>query len=68
MPNLKRRLKAVHDLLGCNGRDGFALSRSLELGAQWDFILRHGPVGPLRREDLDVGFEVGLNLFIQKVV
>ena len=36
---LKCRVKAVHDLLVCIGRDGFTLSRGLELRTQWDGMI-----------------------------
>ena len=61
--DLKRRLKAVLDLLGCVVWDGFTLSRGRELHIQWRCILRHGPSSPLTWDDLDIRPEVGLDLF-----
>ena len=60
--DLKRRLKAVLDLLGCIAGDGFTLSRGRELHIQWRCILRHGPSGPLTWDDLGMRPEVGLDL------
>ena len=42
--DLRRRLKAVVDVLRAVIRDGVTLARSLELTVQWDGILRIGPV------------------------
>ena len=50
--DLRRRLKVVVDVLGEMIRSGFTLARSLELAAQWDCILRAGPVQPLSADDL----------------
>ena len=36
------------DVLDAMIRDGFSLARSVELVAQWDEILRVGPVSPGR--------------------
>ena len=41
--DLRRRLKAVGDVLYAAIRDGVTLARSLELTVQWDGILRIGP-------------------------
>ena len=45
--DLRRRFKAVGDLLHAVIRGGVTLARSLELTVQWDGILRIGPVFPL---------------------
>ena len=42
--DLRRRLKAVGDVLNAMIRDGIALAWSLEFTAQWDGIIRIGPV------------------------
>ena len=44
-------------------RHGLTLSRSLELGAQWDAIVAAGPCGPLRSADLAISPAVGLLFF-----
>ena len=44
--DLRRRFKAVGDLLHAVIRDGVTLARSLELTVQWDEILRIGPFYP----------------------
>ena len=43
----RRRFKAVMDVLDAMIRDGISLTRSVELTAQWDEILRVGPVNLL---------------------
>ena len=45
--DLRRRFKAVGDVLHAMIRDGVTLARSLELTVQWDGIIRVGPVYPL---------------------
>ena len=42
--DLRRRFKAVMDVLGAMIRFGISLSRSVELTAQWDRILALGPL------------------------
>ena len=42
--DLRRRFKAVGDVLHAVIREGVTLARSLELTGQWDGILRIGPV------------------------
>ena len=44
---VRRRLKVVLNLLSEMIRSGFSLARSLELTAQWDCVLRAGPVRPI---------------------
>ena len=51
--DLRRRFKAVVDVLRALVRDGITLARSLELTPQRDRILRNGPVHPLTVQDLD---------------
>ena len=49
--DLRRRFKAVVDLLSAMIRDGVSLARSVELAVQWDGILRVGPIHPITAED-----------------
>ena len=51
---LRRRFKAVVDVLHAMIRDEITLARSLELTAQRNGILRIGPVHPLTVQDLDL--------------
>ena len=45
--DLRRRLKAVMELVDAIIRYGVSLSRSIELSAQWDKILSIGPLFPV---------------------
>ena len=45
--DMRRRFKAVMDVLGAMIRSGNSLSRSVELIAQWDRILALGPLYPV---------------------
>ena len=45
--DMRRRFKAVMDILGAMIRCGVSLSRSVELTAQWDQILAIGPIYPV---------------------
>ena len=45
--DLRRRLKAVVDLLAAMIRGGVSLARSVELVVQWDGILRIGSIHPI---------------------
>ena len=49
---LRRRIKAVMDVLDAMIRDGISLARSVGLTVQWDEILRVGPISPVTWEDL----------------
>ena len=49
--DLRRRLKAVVDLLSAMIRGGVSLARSVELAVLWDGILRVGPIHPTTAED-----------------
>ena len=54
--DLKRRLKAVIDVLDAMIRDGISLARSaVELTAQWDGILGVGPINSCYSGGLSVG-------------
>ena len=49
--DLRRKLKAVVDLLSAVIRGGVSLARSVELAVLWDGILRVGPIHPITAED-----------------
>ena len=59
--DLRRRFKAVVDVLGAMIRSGISLSRSVELAVQWDRILALGPLYPVTLDDLslDRGLDLG---------
>ena len=50
--DLRRRLRAVLDVIAAIGRSGFTVSRGLELTRQWDFIVAGGPQGGITADDL----------------
>ena len=50
--DMRRRFKAVMDVLGAMIRHGVSFSRSVELTAQWDKILALGPMYPVTLDDL----------------
>ena len=60
---MRRRFKAVMDVLGAMIRYGVSLSRSVELTAQWDQILALGPMYPVTLDDLSVGRDLGIGAF-----
>ena len=49
--DLRRRLKAVMDVLDSMILNSVSLARSVELSVQWDRILRAGPVHPITLDD-----------------
>ena len=49
--DLRRRFKAVVDLLSAMVRGSVSLARSVELAVQWDGISQVGPVHPITAED-----------------
>ena len=53
--DMRRRFKAVMDVLDAMIRHGVSLSRSVELTAQWDEILAFGPWYPVTLDDLSQG-------------
>ena len=61
--DMRRRFKAVMDLLDAMIRYGVSLSRSVELTAQWDLILALGPMYPVTLDDLSVGRDLGIGAF-----
>ena len=52
--DMRRRFKAVMDVLGAMIRHGVSLSRSVELTAQWDRVLALGPIYPVTLDDLSL--------------
>ena len=58
--DLRRRLKAVGDVLHAVIRDGITLARSLELTVQWEGILRIGPMHLLTLLDFELARRGGL--------
>ena len=65
--DMRRRLKAVMELLDAMIRYGVSLSRSLELSAQWDKILGIGPLFPVTLADFEGLRGVGLGDFYHGV-
>ena len=57
---MRRRFKAVMDVLSAMIRNGVSLARSVELTAQWDRILAVGPLHPVTIGDLDMVRGVGV--------
>ena len=59
--DMRRRIKAVMDVLGAMIRHGISLSRSVELTAQWDKVLALGPMYPVTLDglSLDRALDVG---------
>ena len=58
--DLRRRFKAVMDVLDAMIRDWFSLARTVELVAQWDEILRIRAVSPVTVEDFQLAGSGGL--------
>ena len=56
----RRRLRCVLVALDGVARHGISLARSLELGAQWDAVVRAGPCGPLCWSDVAISPDIGL--------
>ena len=50
--DLRRRSRAVLDVVGAIGRSGYSLARGLELTRQWERFLRCGPLGTVTEERL----------------
>ena len=65
--DMRRRLKAVMELVDAMIRYGVSLSRSIELSAQWDKILSIGPLFPVTLDDFQVLVGVGLGDFYHGV-
>ena len=60
---MRRRFKAVMDVLDAMIRCGVSLSRSVELTAQWDRILAAGPLYPVTLDDLSAVRGLGIGDF-----
>ena len=65
--DLRRRLKAVMELVDALIRYGVSLSRSVELSAQWDRILSIGPLFLVTLDDFQDLVGVGLSDFYHGV-
>ena len=80
--DLRRRLRAVLDVIAAIGRSGFTVSRGLELTRQWDSIVACGLQGTITTDalvrvaglglaDMDssvVDLHQGLDVLLQRVV
>ena len=62
---MRRRFKAVMDVLGAMIRSGVSLSRSVELTAQWDGILAARPLYPVTLDDVSLDRGLGIGAFHQ---
>ena len=65
--DMRRRFKAVMDVLCAMIHSGISLSRSVELAVQWDRILALGPMYPVTLDDLSVGRHLGIGAFFDAV-
>ena len=61
--DLRRRFKAVIDILAANIRYGISSARSVELTAQWDRVLAIGPLFPVTLGDFYAVRGVGVGEF-----
>ena len=61
--DMRRRIRAVMDVLGAMIRDGVSLARSVELTCQWGRILAIGPLHPVTFGDFDMIQGVGIGEF-----
>ena len=61
--DMRRRLKAVMDVLNSMVRFGISFARFVELTSQWDKILAVVPLYPVTLGDLDVGSGLGVGEF-----
>ena len=62
--DMRRRFKAVMDVLDAMIRYGISLARSVELTAQWNRILALGPTYPVSLDDLHAVQGLGLGEFL----
>ena len=60
--DMRRRFKAVMDVLGALIRYGVSLSRSVELTAQWDRVLALGPMYLVILDDLSLDRALGISV------
>ena len=58
--DLRRRLRAVLDVLAAVRRSGFSTSRGLELTRQWDAVVAAGPMGTVTASALERASGLGL--------
>ena len=65
--DMRRRFKAVMDVLDAMILYGISLSRSVELTAQWVRILAIGPLYPVTLGDLNVVLGVGFHRIVSDV-
>ena len=65
--DMRRRFKAVMDILDAMIRYGVSLSRSVELTAQWDQILALDPMYRVTEDDLSVGRGLDIGAFFDVV-
>ena len=61
--DMRRRIRAVMDVLGAMIRDGVSLARSVELTCQWGWILAIGPLHPVTFGDFNSVQGVGIGEF-----
>ena len=61
--DMRRRFKAVVDVLGAMIRSGISLSRSVEPTVQWDRTLALGPLYPVTLDDLSMDRGMGIGAF-----
>ena len=61
--DMRRRFKAVMDVLSAMIRYGVSLARSVELTDQWDRILAAGPLCPVTLNDLSAVRDLGIGDF-----
>ena len=65
--DMRRRFKAVIDVLDDMIRYGVSLARSVELTVQWDGILASGPLHPVTLDDLCAVRGLGIDGFYRVV-
>ena len=61
---MRRRFKAVMDVLDSMIRNGVSLARSVELTVHWDKILTAGPLYPVTLDDFHAVLVLFLVIFI----
>ena len=61
--DMRRRFKAVVDVLGAMIRSGISLSWSVELAVQWDRILALGPFYLVTLDDFSINRGMGIGAF-----
>ena len=68
--DMRRRFKAVMDVLDSMIRNGGSLTRSVGLTVQWDKILAAGPLYPVTLDDFHavLGFGLGIVLLVVFII